>query len=156
MKRILRKFAVLLVTFVIGVGTYSVWHRYNPASLCDIEKHPRLYAGGEVYLHGVFKRTKFGIGTGCRCGEFEAPAANIELAPSEIAELPLPESPIIDGVGQVYLMDAVIVGQLDKDIGMGCFGPKYNIKNVRIERVISIREFEDSDKAIEWLKSNSY
>ena len=146
-----------LLTFVIGVSAYSVWYRYNPVSLCDIENHPRWYAGGEIYLRGVFERTKFSIGTGCRCDELNAPAAVIELAPNEITEFPLRESPITDNTsGQIYLMDAVIVGQLDKDIGMGCFAPKYQIKNAKVVRVISIREFDSQDEAWEWAKSNSY
>lgn len=156
MKNLLRKITVLLVTFVIGVSAYSVWYKYNPTSLCDIEKHPQLYMFGDVHLRAVFVRTEFGIQAISFCGNVSG--AGIELAPDEIAKLSLPVSTYSKNktAEQIYYMDAVIVGQMDSYIGMGCFGPKYNIKNVRIERVISIREFEDSDKAIEWAKSNSY
>ncbi len=56
----------------------------------------------------------------------------------------------------VHLTDAIIVGQLSPDFGLGCFGPKYHVKNARIERILSTRAFDESEDSVQWLKSNSY
>jgi len=157
MKSIFRKLIVGFLTFVIGVSAYSVWHRYNPVSLCDIEKHPTFYSFGEVHIRAVLVKTRWGITAMSNCSR-ENSGAGVELAPDEVSSFPLAETDYSkDRISErEYLMDAVIVGQMDGYIGLGCFGPRYSIKNVRVERVIEIREFENSDKSFEWLKSNSY
>lgn len=158
MKKILRKFTVLLVTFVIGVSAYSIYHRYSLTSLCDIEKNPQRYAGKEIRFRAIFDRSKHFISAGSYCSKESTGWTGIELAPNEVTNFPLPITDYDRGrePERIYLMDAIVVGQMDSYIGMGCFGPKYNIKNVRVERVISIREFEKSEQSLEWLKSNSY
>ncbi|GEM_PF-5770221 len=180
MKSIFHKLIIALLTFVIGVSAYSVWNKYNrngnsPTilaeaseysvqhgkkinSLCDIEKNPQMYAGKEIRLRALFDKWEYGIYASSHCSEDVMGWAFIELVPNEVANFPLPENiyPEDEKPKRVYKMDAVIRGYMDESIGRGCWGPKYFIRDVRVEQVIEIREFENSNKAVEWSKFNSY
>jgi hypothetical protein len=115
-----------------------VWNAHRVISLCDLEANPSFYAGKTVRFRAIVERTKYIVVACSFCGvDTATAAASIELDPGEVAKFTLPESLMSGGEGdQIYLMDAVVIGQLDPHFGPGCFA--------------------DSRQSVEWVKSNSY
>lgn len=158
-KRWLYRLAFGLATFALSLSLTSIWNAHRATSLCELEVNPSLYAGKTLRLRAVIQRTQNLIIAASVCGAGKASGgASVELDPNEAAKFALPVSsvPSSDHAERIYLMDAVIVGQLDPHFGTGCFGPKYHITNARVERVFSVQEFDNMPHAVEWLESNSY
>jgi hypothetical protein len=159
LKRLLYKLIVGLATFALSLSLTSIWNTHGAISLCELNANPSLYAGKTVRFRAVVQRTqKFILATSICDVDTATASAGIELNPNEVAKFTLPVSTIASsGEGdRIYLMDAMIVGQLDSHFGMGCFGPKYHISNASVERVFSVQEFEHMPQALEWLISTSY
>jgi hypothetical protein len=156
-KRWLYRLSVGLATFAVGLSLTLSWNAHRAISLCELEADPSSYAGKTVRFRAIVERTKYMVIACSVCGTDTAACVSLELDPGEVARFTLPESLITRGEGdQIYLMDAVVVGRLDPHFGLGCFAPKYRVTNARVERVLSVRQFEDIPQAVEWMKSNSY
>ena len=156
-RRLLYRSSIGLATFAIGLSMTSLWNVQRPISLCELDANPDSYGGKTIRFRGIVDKTQYFISAYSFCHSAKVPAVSIELDPSDVANLPLPESVMSCGEWErYYLMDAVIVGQLDPYFGLGCFAPKYHISHAKVERVFSIQEFKDMEQAVEWTKSNSY
>ena len=145
------------MAFVIGLGLTSFRSSPQSISLCKLETHPSLYAGKSIRFRAVVQRTRSFVSAVSVCDDNSAPAVSLDLDADELARFALSQSSTSSSSDsdKAYLMDAVIAGQLDPHFGQGCFAPRYHIFNARVEKVISIQEFENSSQAVEWVKFNS-
>jgi hypothetical protein len=157
-KRFFYGLVIGLATFAIGLSLVSILNAGRPISLCELEANPKFYAGKTIRFRAVIERSRHYITAGSTCRNGEIAGAVIELNSDEAAKFPLPESVrLADGEsGDTYLMDAVISGQLNPIIGPGCFAPKYHVSGARVERVFSVRQFNNIREVLQWFKSNSY
>jgi len=162
-KRLLYKVLIGLACFVIGLSVTLIWNAHRAISLCELDANPESYAGKTIRVRAIIQRTgsKY-IGDyiiACSsCGSDTSASASIELDANELSSFSLPQSPLTLNreADQIYLMDATMVGRLEPHFGLGCFAPKYRVSNAKVERVFSVRKFEDMPQAIKWMKTNSY
>lgn len=168
MKRIFYKTIVALISFAIGLGSYLVLHKYETVSLCEIKAHPEEYAGRTVRLRALVSKERGRVTAGSICNANTAPSANIEMKQEDFEKFALPETKYeprkegtgfitdaFDEEGKVFIADVIVAGYLDPQIGMGCFAPEFTISNAKIERVLSIKEFDSSGQVNTWLESKS-
>lgn len=147
-----------LATFALGLGLVGNLNAPQPLSLCELDAHPEAYAGQTIRFRAVVYKTRqfiFGV-SNCRSGE--APTIGIKLNPAQDGNVPLPESIISgdDKGNNVYLVDTEIVGHLDPLFGRNCVGPKYQVRDAKVERVFSVKQVGNREEAAQWVKSNSY
>lgn len=157
-KRLLYRLLVGVMAFAVGLSFAALWKAHRPMSLCELEANPEAYAGKTIRFRGIVDRSR-DIITACSfCSANIAAAVTIELTPEEAAKFSLPENSYTREAvnNESYAMDAVIVGKLDPYFSLGCFTPKYHIKNAKIERVIAVKQFSNFEEAVQWYKSNSY
>ncbi len=159
MKRLLYGLTLALITFVAGVSVVSVWKANQALSLCELNSNPASFAGKTIRFRALTQRTPYIVLAGSACDTEEGAWVSVELDSSELAKLPLDE--LAARTHEKYfksinLTDVVIVGQLDPEFGLGCFGPKYHVKNARIERILSSRAFDELQDSVQWFRSNSY
>lgn len=158
-KRLLYKVMIGLACFAIGLSVTFIWNAHRAISLCELDANPESYAGKTIRVRAIFGKTKGDyITANSSCSSDTGASASIEFDSHNVANFSLPQSRnASDGEsGQTYLMDAIIVGQLEPHFGQGCFAPKYHISNAKVERVFSVKEFEDVPQAVKWIKTNSY
>jgi hypothetical protein len=165
MKRLLLKLMVGLAAFLIGLSTVSIRHAPPPMSLCELDANPAAYKSKTVRFRAIVERRRSAITEKeynfiyaySFCDNINNLAdVSVDLDASEAAKLPLEEVHTISDANHLHLVDAVIVGQLDPYFKPGCFGPKYNISNARVERIFSTQNFEDFELANKWIRANSY
>lgn len=158
MRRWLFMIIVAPVTFALGLSVAAILKEQRPVSLCALEAQPEIFAGKTFRFRALVKRHKDFIIAGSNCSADSGASVSIELAASEDAKASFPES-FISADGEtdiIYDVDAVIVGQLSPQIGMGCFAPKYHITNARVEHIFSVHRSTSSKDELEWYTSNSY
>ena len=170
----MRKWAVRIGTFllslVLGLGTGFVIVSPAPISLCDIDANRDKYTGKIVRLRVlVFNSVSVGApGTLDRrisacslcAGEGARPWANVDLDVQQLSLLRetrhVWERDHVSEEGKSYATEAILIGRFEKPIGItGCFGPKYDLSEARIERVIATHEFESYEQFAQWTKSKS-
>jgi hypothetical protein len=170
-KRIIRGLVVGSLTFAIGVSVASfwkepgdiglpvgsIWHGQQVMSLCEVNSNPPLYRGKTIRFRSFVERGAVNTTAIAFCSTGEIASASLELDPNVPSGFPWPASRATStgDDDQVYLTDAVIVGQLDPGEREVCFGPKFSVRQVKIEKILSAKLFDDSPKAVEWVKSNS-
>jgi len=157
-KRLLYKVLIGLACFAIGLSVTLIWNAHRSISLCELDANPETYAGKTIRVRAIIDRANNHITAGSICSSESAPMASLEFEPNEVAVFSLPQSRVTSNgeFDQIYLMDAIIVGRLEPQFGQGCFAPKYHISNAKVERVFSVKKFEDMPQAIKWMKTNSY
>ena len=159
MKRLLGRLTLALITFAVGVSIALIWKANRALSLCELNANPHSFAGKTIRFRGLTQRMPAIILAGSACDNEEGAWVSVEFDSRELAKLPL-DVPAARTSGNylksIHLTDAVIIGELDPHFGPGCFGPKYHVKNARIERILSSHEFVDLESSVQWFKSNSY
>jgi hypothetical protein len=155
------------MSFVLGALASSVWNAHRPVSLCDIDANPGRYAGKIVRLRvivsndiattGVLAGSRYISACSLCAATGDWPAAALDLDPQQVGLLSETKLDVLGKMtGKSHLTEAIIVGRFEPPDRMRhCFGPKYNISNARIERVIANHEFENNEQAAQWLKSKS-
>ncbi len=171
LKQIIRGLVVGSLTFAIGVtaaslwnapaGTglsvSSIWHGRKTTSLCDIEANPTPYLGKTIRFRAFVERGKVITTAMSFCASEETASAILEIDPNIPTGFPWPASRATSSSedDEIFFADAVVVGQLDPSVGPGCFGPEFNVREARIEKILSTKEFDNRHEAVEWVKSNS-
>lgn len=160
------RLAIGVAAFVVSLFLSSIWNAPRTISLCDVEADPAHYFGKTIRFRAIIERqqefepTEGDFISACsKCDTVTFASARLKIDPDSIKDFPLPRSLVTrNGEGnQIYLMDAVIIGRLDSQVGSGCWSPKYSIiSDGKVEQVFSIQKFEDAPQAMKWLESNSY
>jgi hypothetical protein len=170
MKKWVLRIGFFLLSLFLGLGTGFVMVSPAPISLCEIDANPDKYAGKIVRLRVlVFNSVSVGapitldrrISACSLCaGSGGRPWANVGLDADQISLLPetrdVWEGDHASEEGKRYATDTILIGHFETPVGItGCFGPKYDLSEARIERVLATHEFDSSEQFLEWLKSNS-
>lgn len=147
MKRHLRKFLIAGLTFVIGVSLSLNW--VSPGRVlpyCELAQNAQRYHGSTVRVRAHVSGESPTIYTiyQSECDPVEALASVVEVAHAAGSDADSQElwerlsAPQDEGT--MRKAEVVLSGRFDSQFSTGCWGPKFRLSDVEIERVISISE----------------
>jgi len=152
---------------LLALAVHFDWRGHQPLSLCEIDRRSHYYGGkvvrvrvlvsNDVSIGGPFNMLpKISAFSACQ-GTDEWPGASVDLDTTQLTLVP--ESRHLwrqDDYEKAYISDVILVGRFEPPDGMlHCFGPKYQISNASIERVLYTQELTQ-EQVFEWVKSKAH
>jgi hypothetical protein len=141
MRRFLPSLFALLITFIVGTAVVKLRFRFAPSapiSLCTIARHPDIYDHKSVRIKASADVVSSDIAPtyitiyDLNCGPDDPAGAVVELSESNKLE-PAVDAFVNHPKREVRNADVVVSGVFDQSATMGCFTPRFGLRNAKVE-----------------------